>query len=682
AESTEVTVMTKSSGSRARPSGESEDLRRRLAEAEQRVTRCRQSEQALKEERDLSQTVLDTVAALVIVLDRQGRIVRFNRACERLTGYSAAEVHGRHVWDILLIPEEVEPVREVFQHLVAGQFPNTYENYWRTKDGQLRLISFTNTALVDDRGSVTNVIATGIDVTDRRRAEAERKRVEEELQRSQELLTRSQEIAHLGSWELDLIHNRLTWSDEVYRIFGLRPQEFGATYEAFLERVHPDDRAAVDAAYTGSLRENLDTYEIEHRVVRKDTGEIRIVHEKSENLRDATGRIVRSIGMVQDITERKRAETERERLLEREQAAREEAQRRATELRTVIESIPDAVLVTDAQGNITLANEPMRRLLGKRPHEPLGTIADYARTLRMPYPDGRPLPVDGLAITGALQRGEKESGRQETATEPASGRQINLLISVAPLRDPHGRIYGAVEVAADITPLVELQRTQEEVASIVSHDLRQPLTSILGQSQLIEKALDKGQVQPAKRSAEAITTSAKRMNSMIQDLVDSVRLGAGRLKIEREPVDLAAFIQELLQRSSASMDVKRVKLSVEPGLPPASADPDRLERILSNLLSNAFKYSPPGTPIETRVSRRGDQALVVVQDHGQGIDPEDLPHIFERFYRAKGRKPGSVGLGLFITRMFVEAHGGKIWVESKLGQGSTFYFTLPLAPER
>ena len=138
----------------------------------------------------------------------------------------------------------------------------------------------------------------------------ERKRVEEALRESEERLKRSQEIAHLGSWELDLVHNRLTWSDEVYRMFGLQPQEFGATYEAFLERVHPDDRTAVDAAYSGSLRENRDTYEIEHRVVRNHTGDIRVVHEKCEHFRDATGKIIRSVGMVHDITERKQMEEE------------------------------------------------------------------------------------------------------------------------------------------------------------------------------------------------------------------------------------------------------------------------------------------------------------------------------------------------------------------------------------
>jgi PAS domain S-box-containing protein len=134
--------------------------------------------------------------------------------------------------------------------------------------------------------------------------------VEKELKESEARLKQSQAMAHLGSWELEVANNLLTWSDEVYRIFGLQPQEFKATYEAFLEAVHPDDRKAVDEAYSGSLRDGKDTYEIEHRLVRKLTGEVRIVQEKCGHIRDRSGRIIRSIGMVHDITELKRAELE------------------------------------------------------------------------------------------------------------------------------------------------------------------------------------------------------------------------------------------------------------------------------------------------------------------------------------------------------------------------------------
>jgi PAS domain S-box-containing protein len=134
------------------------------------------------------------------------------------------------------------------------------------------------------------------------------------LRESEALLRKSQTVAHIGSWELDLDVNRLTWSDEVYRICGLRPQEIDPTYEAFLDLIHPDDRAAVDAAYTESVREERDSYDIVHRIVCQDSGEIRVVHEKCDHVRDASGRILRSVGIVQDITERVQTETEREKL--------------------------------------------------------------------------------------------------------------------------------------------------------------------------------------------------------------------------------------------------------------------------------------------------------------------------------------------------------------------------------
>jgi PAS domain S-box-containing protein len=144
--------------------------------------------------------------------------------------------------------------------------------------------------------------------TDLTREIAEHKKDEQALKDSEERLQRSQEIAHMGSWELDLADSSLTWSDEVYRIFGIKPQEFEATYEAFLEAVHPDDRAAVDNAYSGSVSEGRDSYEIEHRIIQKDTGAVRYVHEKCQHVRDESGRIVRSLGMVHDITERKEIE--------------------------------------------------------------------------------------------------------------------------------------------------------------------------------------------------------------------------------------------------------------------------------------------------------------------------------------------------------------------------------------
>jgi PAS domain S-box-containing protein len=191
----------------------------------------------------------------------------------------------------------------------------------------------------------------GRNITDLRRAS-------EALKQSNERLKRAQQMAHLGSWELDLNTDQLTWSDEIYRIFGLQPQEFEASYEAFLEAVHPEDRAAVDGAFSGSIQAGLDSYEIEHRVVRKSTGEVRLVQEKCEHLRDDTGRIVRSIGMVQDITERKQME----------QALRESEHKYLT----IFQNSPFAIALSRrADGVIIDANQAALDLFGYRKEEAL-----------------------------------------------------------------------------------------------------------------------------------------------------------------------------------------------------------------------------------------------------------------------------------------------------------------------
>lgn len=223
-----------------------------------------------------------------------------------------------------------------------------------------------------------------------------------------------------------------------------------------------------------------------------------------------------------------------------------------------------------------------------------------------------------------------------------------------------------------------LLEEREDLLRSVSHDLRSPLTIIQGQAQLIDRLLDKPEL--VRKCASAIVASAQRMNSMIQDLVDSARLEAGQVKLEKQPVNLQTQLTDLLERSKALVEAERVQVDIPEDLPPANADPDKLERILTNLITNAIKYSPPDTKVLVQAERTDSEITVSVSDRGFGIAPEDLPHLFEKYYRIGGaKKAEGLGLGLFITKMLVEAHGGKIWVESELGKGSTFYFTLPKA---
>ncbi len=259
----------------------------------------------------------------------------------------------------------------------------------------------------------------------------ERKRAEEALRNNEKRLNRSQAIAHLGSWELDLANKRLTWSDEVYRIFGLQHQEFGATYDEFLEAVHPDDRAAVDAAYSGSLREGRDTYEIEHRIVRKSTGEIRYVHEKCEHFRDEAGGLIRSVGMVHDITERKQAE---------------EAQGR---LAAIVSSAEEAIIGKDLNGIIETWNVGAENIFGYKAEEVIG------KPVSLLVPPGHSDEVP--EILARIKQGEHIESF-ETVRMRKDGTIIPVSLTFSAIKDASGKVIGASKIAHDIT---ERKRAEE-----------------------------------------------------------------------------------------------------------------------------------------------------------------------------------------------------------------------------
>lgn len=269
----------------------------------------KQAEEALRGSEAKLQTILENLHQGLIVSDMEGNLLHWNRAalemhdfaslyecCRQLAEFSN-EFDFSYLDGTILSPEQWPLTR-----ILAGEHLDNLElQLRRHKTGWQRVFSYGGTLVYDSAGQPLMAVVTVMDIT-------ERKRSEEELRLSEERLKRAQAIGHLGSWELDLTSNRLIWSDEVYRILGLHPQEFEGNYENFLEAVHPNDRAAVDAAYTDSVVNGSDYYEIEHRVVRRSTGEVRIVHERCEHIRDKSGRLLRSYGMVHDITERKKIE--------------------------------------------------------------------------------------------------------------------------------------------------------------------------------------------------------------------------------------------------------------------------------------------------------------------------------------------------------------------------------------
>jgi PAS domain S-box-containing protein len=389
--------------------------------------------------------------------------------------------------------------------------------------------------------------------------------------------------------------------------------------------------------------------------------------------------------LEQTVQERTRSLVEaneaKDELIQRVESLAELLKQRAIELDTIIESIADGVYVSDVQGNIIRVNANGAALTGLEPEQSLQTLDEYKAINDLRALDGTPLPPEEHPLAQALQ-GITRTDYRFIMRRYDTGSDVQVRVSAAPIRNSAGEITGAVAVASDISKVYELERQKDEFLSIASHELRTPLTSLKALTQLTKRQLERAEVPMAGHLAR-MERSLVRMQQLIDDLLDVSRIQAGKLAIRPEPCQLQALCQQVVEELGAT--TARELLFDAPEQPiEVEVDVDRISQVLTNLLSNALKYSPPEYPVTLTLRQEGDKALFAVRDEGSGIPAEELPHIFDRFYRVPGVevKSGStvgLGLGLYICREIVERHGGHIWAESTPGLGSTFSVSLPMA---
>ena len=230
----------------------------------------------------------------------------------------------------------------------------------------------------------------------------------------------------------------------------------------------------------------------------------------------------------------------------------------------------------------------------------------------------------------------------------------------------------------------DLSRLKDEFLSIASHELRTPVTSIKGYTQLAKMLIKEGDLNTSEEYLDIALDQIDRMSRLILELLDVSRIETGRLEIRREPIAWSHFVRDVVHRHHTAVSDRRFHVSVPEDGKVITGDRDRLEQVLGNLLENAVKYSPDGSDITVTVDNRGDSFVTAVCDRGIGIPSDELGQVFERFHRGRqvsSTNYGGLGLGLYITKQIIERHGGSIWVESKEGQGTTFYFSLPVADQ-
>jgi len=654
-------------------------------------------ESILTVERNFVSTVLDTVDALVAVFDTAGRIVRFNRACEAATGYDFPTLVGRYLWDKLIPQDDVPAAIEDFERLRANGSPVAFENQWMHRDGSLRRIAWSASPLFDENGQINFIIATGIDVTEQHAAE---QTLRESEGRYRQLVEGS--LGMVCTHDLNGV--LLSVNTHGAQSIGRTRQDMtGHSLAEFM----PEERRPAFIHYLAEIVRRGEVQGLLH--LRHANGEVRVVAYRNK-LIDAHGRDPYVLGFGVDISEQVRAEDQLRTL--------------SRQSNSVLESVGDGIYGIDLDGNCTVVNPAAAQMIGFKPEEILGRnmhdLIHHSHADGSPYPaeqcpiqntvndldtvrvsnevfwrkDGTSFPVEYVARpqieTDPDPDPDPDSGRYSDPDSVPAARPQSPPRSNPTHRKPGGKAVGVVVAFTDTTERRALDRMKDEFISTVSHELRTPLTSLRAALGLVTGGTLNERPEKLRQMLNIAAANTDRLVRLVNDILELERIGSGKADLHYTMCSADDLFRRAagLQQADASRAQLRITFNSQ-GVN-VWADPDRILQTLTNLISNAIKFSPPGSEIQLRALRLVDpsgaaenEAELQVKDSGRGIPADKLESIFERFRvggAADSRAMGGTGLGLAICRSIIAQHGGRIWATSMVGKGSTFHFTLPTRP--
>jgi PAS domain S-box-containing protein len=361
--------------------------------------------------------------------------------------------------------------------------------------------------------------------------------------------------------------------------------------------------------------------------------------------------------------------------LDERQRVEEELRVSQVKLARILDIADDAIISINSSQQITLFNQGAEKIFGYSAQEVMGQRLDILLPLRFVHAHRSHVSDFGKSVSLARRMGE----RRELFGQRKDGSEFPAEASISKLHMGE-EVYYTV-ILRDVTERKQIERMKDEFVSVVSHELRTPLTSIHGSLGMLTSGLLQPDSEPGKRLLQIATDSTERLVRLINDILDIERIESGKVKMERETCNLAHLIQSAVNVMQPLAEKVEVNICVSSLSVNLWADPDRIVQTLTNLLSNAIKFSSPGETICLETQQQQDEVLVKVKDQGRGIPPDKLDSIFERFQQvdsSDSRNHDGTGLGLAICKSIVQQHGGRIWVESVVGEGSTFYFTLPI----
>ena len=656
--------------------------------------RMREAEHQAKTYAEQLETINEAMADAAFMVDPAGQVVHANAAARRWLMH--IPFHLTRSYDAFVaygLPRDptgrpLEPAQRPTQRVLGGEIltgNQTVDVLWRTVEGRDLLFNVSGTPVRDGNGKLLGALMIARDVTERRRAEETLLGQAKQLRLQADLI----ELAHDAFVVRDPHGVILCWNQGAEALYGWSASEAKGQEMHTLLQTHfplpPQDLERIlqqEGRWDGEL------------VHTRCDGVQVIVESRQVLVRDEAGRPSAVLEINRDVTERRRLE-------QVERQGRAEMEDRLNMLRLILDELPCGVfLVYGHDARLLLANRGTTAVWGATwpPGQPMDEFLAQSGVGLLDMHE-QPLAFEQFATVRAVRHGETMRQFQGIVRQP-NGTTLSVLVNAVPL-DAHrlklsllqpGELpleepaYVALVTYQDVTVLKEAERLKDEFVGTAAHELRNPLAVLRGYVGMLLLQNKRGRwpklLDRQEEALQSIAQSTTQLVELTEDLLDVTRLQGGGIQLHCEPTDLVALVQRTVER--LRMTTSRHTLAVVTTLPSlvVDADPVRIEQVLSNLLGNAIRYSPEGGPIEMTVYEAGDaqEARVSIRDRGIGIPEKDQARIFGQFARAGNAETygiGGTGLGLYLCRELIERHHGRIWFESKEGQGTTFFVALP-----
>lgn len=613
--------------------------------------------------------IFNNTFQFVGLLSTDGIFLEVNQTALDFGGFTRADVVGQKIWDtpwLSLSKDTQNRVKQSVQQAAQGEFIR-YEIDIIGVDRKIITIDFSIRPVKDESGQITLLIPEGRDIS-------ELKTIEKSLRKSEAMLAKAQKIAKIGNWEWDILSNEIIWSEELFHIFG-RDLDLGdPTYEEILELHVSEDRQKLDQA----VQRTVNTGESYHLELRLSQGEnsYRYVEAIGHAEYDDHGQVIKLYGTAQDISDRKAVESK--------------LRHNKTLLNLTIENASVGIATMDLEGKFLNVNQSFCKIYGYSSAELLNMSA-----FEITHPNSINKTVEALE---ALVNGTSTNIRIEKQYIHKDGHIIDAISWISLMKDEEGNPLQIITNVEDVTERKQTEakleaarlaeasnQAKSEFLAVMSHELRTPMNAVIGMTGLL---LDTPLSSQQQQYVSTIRQGGEVLLSVINNILDFSRIESGHFEIEEHPFKLRQCIDEVLDLMTSRIAEKSLELFglIHVDVPQQIlGDYNRLRQILVNLISNAIKFTDIGEIVVTVTSQLIDpetntrDLLFNIRDTGIGIAPEAISKLFQAFRQADSsinRKYGGTGLGLAICKQLCELMGGEIDVESTIGEGSNFHFSI------